>query len=549
MTDFNFLSNLEYCKSIVSEMTGFLLYSHIPATLIVLALSFYVFTHNKSLFSRILLSIGIIFSIWTTLNIGIWLAYDRASMLMALWAPIELFSVSLFILNFAFIYFFIRKTNIIPKWIPFFSFLVLAPIIFSLATPFNLTGYDLGECIAIEYHSLQTYVLYLKIFISALTLAFAVYGYLRTKDKVLRSQVRLLCLGTIIFLLSFFIAGYVSEATGNYSYEFYGLFGMVFFMAILINLIVRFRMFGLKVIAGQALVLSLIALIASLLFVVESFQAVIITVITLILVIILGYALVRSIKKEIQQKEELAKLNTDLGNLIKQRESLVHLVTHKVKGAFTRSKYIFAGMLDGTFGDANPEIKKRAQQGLESDDGGIQTVDLVLNAANLQKGTVKYEMKPIDFKELILKTLADKKVQAEAKGLQMESGIEGGVYNVLGDVFWLKEAVNNLIDNAIKYTPKGKVVIYLHDGNGKVVFSVKDSGMGITDEDKKVLFTEGGRGKDSVHVNVDSTGYGLYTVKLVIEAHGGRVWAESEGQGKGSTFFIELSAISENKLS
>ncbi len=339
--DFNFLSNIEYCKEIVNDMTGLLLYSHIPATIIVLALSLYIYTHNKSLFSKILLSIGIVFSIWTTLNVGIWLTYDKASILMALWAPIELFSVLLFILNFTFIYLFIKKTNI-PRWIIIASFLALAPIIFAIPTNFDLTGYDLGECIAIEYQPLQNYILFLKIFISLVTLGVAIYGYIKTKDKTLRSQIKSLCFGTIIFLTSFFIAGYVSEITGNYSYEFYGLFGMVFFVAILINLIVRFRMFGLKVITGQILVISLITLISSLLFIVTSLRAVIITIIALISVIILGYILVRSIKKEIEQREHIEKLNISLQNLIKQRESLVHLITHKVKSSFTRSKYIFA---------------------------------------------------------------------------------------------------------------------------------------------------------------------------------------------------------------
>lgn len=80
--------------------------------------------------------------------------------------------------------------------------------------------------------------------------------------------------------------------------------------------------------------------------------------------------------------------------------------------------------------------------------------------------------------------------------------------------------------------------------NSKILLSVKDTGIGINEEDKKRLFTEGGRGKDSVKVNVDSTGYGLYTVKLIADAHNGRVWAESAGAGKGSQFYLELPTIS-----
>ncbi|KKR41867.1 MAG: Histidine kinase-, DNA gyrase B-, and [Candidatus Nomurabacteria bacterium GW2011_GWF2_40_12] len=83
-------------------------------------------------------------------------------------------------------------------------------------------------------------------------------------------------------------------------------------------------------------------------------------------------------------------------------------------------------------------------------------------------------------------------------------------------------------------------MVGLDKKDGKVIFSVKDTGVGITEEDKKNLFTEGGRGKDSVKVNVDSTGYGLYTVKLIVDAHKGTVSAESEGENKGSQFYIEL---------
>ncbi len=73
-------------------------------------------------------------------------------------------------------------------------------------------------------------------------------------------------------------------------------------------------------------------------------------------------------------------------------------------------------------------------------------------------------------------------------------------------------------------------------------FSVKDNGIGITPEDMKNLFTEGGHGKESIKTNVHSTGYGLYIAKKIIEAHGGRIWAESDGQDKGARFIVELPA-------
>lgn len=158
----------------------------------------------------------------------------------------------------------------------------------------------------------------------------------------------------------------------------------------------------------------------------------------------------------------------------------------------------------------------------------------------MQNGLIKYDMKMLDFKELVEQAISEKKIPAETKGLKLESKLKDGNYDVMGDSIWLKEAINNLIDNSIKYTKEGKITVELEDGNGKIKLSVKDTGMGITEEDKQHLFTEGGRGKDSVKVNVDSTGYGLFTVKLIVEAHKGKVWMESEGENKGSAFFVEL---------
>jgi signal transduction histidine kinase len=250
--------------------------------------------------------------------------------------------------------------------------------------------------------------------------------------------------------------------------------------------------------------------------------------------------LVKLYKKVGSLNQELGDANKKLQNLITQKESLVHLVTHKVKTSFTHSKYIFAGMLDGSFGEISPSIKEFAQRGLESDNVGIKTVDLVLNADNLQKGSVKYSMKTLDLYEIVQSIIKEKEGTAKNKGIKIENITPGGEYNVLGDSFWLKEAIENLIGNSLLYTIEGSITIELKNLGDKILFKITDTGVGILPEDMKILFTEGGRGTDSTKYNVDSTGYGLFSVKLIVDAHKGRVWGESEGLGKGSTFYIEL---------
>jgi signal transduction histidine kinase len=131
---------------------------------------------------------------------------------------------------------------------------------------------------------------------------------------------------------------------------------------------------------------------------------------------------------------------------------------------------------------------------------------------------------------------------AQNKGLEFVTEIPDEPITVGVDENQIVQAFKNLIDNSIHYTQKGKVTVSLkRSANGKtVIFEVADTGVGLSEVDKTRLFTEGGKGEESLKVNTNSTGYGLYIVKKIVETHTGRVWALSEGRGKGSQFIVEL---------
>jgi signal transduction histidine kinase len=536
---------------ISEEVPLLLYYSHVPIFIISILIGFFVLIKDRfSLLSKALAIPLFLFSLWLLFDLITW-TNNSSDTIMFVWSFFGLLLVLISFFFFRFLYIFIKKEEL-PFYLYLIYFILILPVILLTFTSFNLTGFDLVLCASLEKDIFTNYYFGVGFLILIYTCIFLIESY-RKSDPILKREILLMGIGTLSFLFAFLLTGFSGSLlkylglVENYQIEQYGFYPMIIFIIGLGYLTTKYKIFNLKLLATQAFVWGLVALIGSQFFFIKISVNFILNGIGFFGSIILGQYLIKSVKKEIEAKEELVKLNIELKDLLKQRESLVHLVTHKVKGSFTRSKYIFAGLLDGTFGEISEVVKKYAQMGLESDNGGIQTVNLVLNASNLSTGGVKYEMKPVDFKEIVQKVLVDKKIQAEAKGLQMESNIhdeKGDVYNVSGDVFWLTEAVNNLIDNSIKYTKEGKISIDLHDGNGKVNLSVKDTGIGITEEDKKHLFTEGGRGKESVKVNVDSTGYGLYSVKLIIQEHKGKVWAESEGEGKGSAFYIELPADS-----
>ena len=106
------------------------------------------------------------------------------------------------------------------------------------------------------------------------------------------------------------------------------------------------------------------------------------------------------------------------------------------------------------------------------------------------------------------------------------------------------EVITNLLSNAIKYTPlNGNIKIESEINDKDVIISIQDNGIGIEKKDKEQLFTKFGkieRYGQELDVLIDGTGLGLYISKKIIELHGGKIWVESDGRNKGSTFFFSL---------
>jgi hypothetical protein len=138
---------------------------------------------------------------------------------------------------------------------------------------------------------------------------------------------------------------------------------------------------------------------------------------------------------------------------------------------------------------------------------------------------------------------AEQKPNIERKGLAAKFTADtAGSFLVRADSGKIKQVVNNLIDNAVKYTPKGSIGIALeHRPDDRTIrLSVTDTGVGIPPGVLPYLFTKFGRAKNASRVNISGTGLGLYLVKEIMKAHRGHAWAESDGEGKGASFHIEF---------
>ncbi|PIR83776.1 hypothetical protein COU18_02575 [Candidatus Kaiserbacteria bacterium CG10_big_fil_rev_8_21_14_0_10_51_14] len=219
-------------------------------------------------------------------------------------------------------------------------------------------------------------------------------------------------------------------------------------------------------------------------------------------------------------------------------------MSHEVKGYLAKSEAGFASIIEGDYGAIPERLKGMATAALADVRKGVRTVIEILDASNLKKGTISYKKQAFDFRKAVIEVARHLELAAREKGLAIQMAIaENDVYALNGDEEKIRQhLIRNLIDNAIKYTPAGTIKIDLVRKGPVLRFSVEDHGVGITPEDMQLLFTEGGHGKDSIKVNVHSTGYGLFIAKEIVDAHGGKIWAESEGEGKGARFIVEFPA-------
>jgi len=171
----------------------------------------------------------------------------------------------------------------------------------------------------------------------------------------------------------------------------------------------------------------------------------------------------------------------------------------------------------------------------------IELINTFLDLSKMEAGMVRYSFFPEDITPLIYQAINGIELLAAAKNITIEAQIDNGLPVVRMDSERILQVLRNIVGNAVKFTPFGghvKVIaLPLKHGVG---VSVSDTGEGIAEDDLKRIFDKFHQGSNVGDNNI-GTGLGLSIVKHIIDAHGGKVWAESR-LGIGSTFFFVLSA-------
>lgn len=365
---------------------------------------------------------------------------------------------------------------------------------------------------------------------------------LRTPDRALRTRL----LYTIIFTIAAALGGGSVFATTFLTIiPPYLLILFSIYPAISGYAILRYQLFDVKVVTAQIFTFTLWIFIFVRILMSESTHEQLNNVALLVITIILGMFLNRSVNKEVSQRERIEKLAEDLEAANKGQQEFLHFLSHEVKGYFSVVGALYDAVLtDPDYGPISDNLRSLISTGMNRNKKAVIDIEDILVSADLKNGSVAYNIEDLDFKAGVSDLCKELKPEADDKGIEFRFVAEEGKdFTIKADKrHFIGHAIRNLIENSIIYTLKGEVMVSLSRHDGKIKLAVSDTGVGLSPEDKAKLFTEGGKGAESSKVNAHSTGHGLYIAKRIIEAHKGKVWAESEGRGKGSIFFVEMRA-------
>lgn len=246
---------------------------------------------------------------------------------------------------------------------------------------------------------------------------------------------------------------------------------------------------------------------------------------------------------------DLQEANMHLRDLDKAKSEFLSIASHQLRTPISAIKGYLSMILDGDFGKINnPKVNEVMKGIFESSTRLARLVNIFLNVSRIESGRLKLEKRPTQVNDLITSVISELIGEAKKKGLKLSYQENKNLPLINIDPDKIRDVILNLIDNSIKYTPKGSVKVSVSSDDKFIKFVVNDTGIGIDPVEAKGLFRKFVRGSGVAQIHTGGSGLGLFIAQKMIKEHGGRVWAESEGKEKGSTFQFVIPFNDEDRL-
>ncbi len=448
--------------------------------------------------------------------------------------------IPVFLFHFGIIYSDIKKQNwlLVVGYLIAFTFLPLSQTDYFVS---GLYVYKWGVHTVAQtgHHFFLTYFFFyfVSFFVN-------LYGEYKKSTRIKKKQIKFMLIGFAIL-----------DVIGPLAYlPAYGIpiFPIIFLSAIPFALIVAYAIIKhnaleVKTITVEVFVtvLNLIALAE--IFVANTYVEIIYRSVIFVSILVFSFFLVRSVKIEIKRREQvvelaesLEKANFRLKELDHQKTEFLSIASHQLRTPLSIIKGYIELIQDGAFGKITKKTKETLDKMNESNERLVKLIDEFLDITRIEQGRTKYSFDQYSMNDLIDSVVKELKDRAENKGLTIVWKRSKKTDKIYMDEEKIRHVIFNFVDNAIKYSPKGRINVSLNTQNKFIVVKVKDKGFGFNKKDEVNFFQKFYRGENVRGTNVNGTGLGIYVCKKFIEKHDGKVWGTSPGLGKGSEFGFKI---------
>jgi len=242
-----------------------------------------------------------------------------------------------------------------------------------------------------------------------------------------------------------------------------------------------------------------------------------------------------------KRTKELSDAYNELKKLDKAKSEFLSIASHQLRTPLTAIKGYISMIIEKTYGEPPEKMKTPLGNIYLSNERLIKLVNSLLDVSRIEAGRLETKFERLSLADVISSVIEELKNVAREKGLYLKLEKPTKLIpEILIDQQKARQIILNLIENAIRYTEKGGVTIKLDVERSKIKIIVSDTGEGMTKEEISHLFESFSRGSAGTRFWTEGAGLGLYVAKKFVEMHNGKIWAESPGRGKGSTFYIEL---------
>jgi signal transduction histidine kinase len=346
----------------------------------------------------------------------------------------------------------------------------------------------------------------------------------------------------------------------------FGNYFVILYVIFISYAVLKHHLFDLKVIATELFTFAMWILLLVKFLLSNSLQELILNGGLLLAFIFFGILLIKSVLKEVRLREQIEKLakeikrayevekkaNAELEKLDKYKNDFMRQTQHDLRSPLAVLMGFSDLLMSGAYGKLPKKAKEVIVKMQDVIQGKIKDVNNFLDTEQFKQGKGVVMLKPgVEVMTIlgeVVSTLTSKaqvkniylKLQKPPTSAQGYGEAKENVISVSADREKLKAALYNIVDNALKYTEKGGVDIKVETTGESIKIIIADTGIGLPPEKIKNMFEIQFDRTEKAKKMATGFGVGLYLSGQIIKMHNGKIWAESEGEGKGSTFYVEL---------